>query len=192
MDYSAAVATIQTLDALDVLRRRALIDQALRITDPDELRRHVYRARAEQAEVQDANAEALEALWRDRDAMDAQRQVPATVGPEKGVQPRSIWVDGSVPLPKVRPVVVTWTTPRKPDLVREPKRPEGVGANRVYAEPKPKRERIEPEHGTTRRYAAPYKCRCPECKTAKSVENRQYAARVRARVRTPQDVEKQS
>lgn len=104
------------------LRQRHLTLEAAHA--PSDAARSLLVARAlhEARTSQEAHSEAVRAdlLARWKNAQEREGYEPPPVTPTE--RPREF--------PETRPVVVTWTTPRKPDLIRPERRAEVVGANR--------------------------------------------------------------
>ena len=175
MTPSDAIATVRALD-LPRGRKAELARRILATADPAEVGRIVYRARAQElAAHEDHVREVAEecALRRDYEARQSQHE------PETPSAPLSRWYadpDGAQ-FPEARPVVVTWTEPRKPDAERKQERREGIGKNHAQRVA----EVGKPAHGTVSRYSRPHLCRCTECRAAKSAQNREYIAARRAR-----------
>jgi len=156
MELSDALDIIRNLPNLHDARRRALVAVAVELRDrPDELRRHVYRCRAEDADVADRATK-----WF---AEEAERVRIANLKPEKKWQKPAYTVNGPVAPPE-RPVTVTWGEATKAGRIAVVRRPEGINTPADISRP----VELPPtsRHGTHHAYAK-YKCRCNPCREAK-------------------------
>lgn len=183
-----AVAELRSLE-FPVPRQRQLVVEAAHCPSDAARALLVARARHEARTSQEEHTAAIKAdlLARWQNAQAREGYEPPPVTPKH--RPREF--------PEARPVVVTWITPKKPDIVRPERRAEVVGANRrVRAKAKatpvmPEKilqvvEVVEPEPAAPKRGYGDkppvnlpegkrhgsqsyrdYKCRCHVCREGK-------------------------
>lgn len=188
MDTSDALTALRALD-LPSQRHRTLAAQIV-AADDIERRRVLYRARAEVAAAQDAAQSDYEALRRSRADWACRNPVQSRTAPSASIVSTYGDRDGVIPQP--RPVVVTWTTPKRPDVIRErvsQNLPESYAdiARKQAAKLEAERARepaSEPDivHGTSRAYRQAG-CRCEECRDWKRKTRAPQVTRARAEVR---------
>lgn len=156
MTLAEALAQIRDLTNLHEARRRALIAAAVDLRDqPDELRRHAYRCRAEDQEAADRGDE-----WYQE--MSVAVQIRNAQPPRKRETPAYAL---KKPLaPPERPVTVTWGPARKAGQTRVIRRPERIQNTKSISEPVELPPRSK--HGTEHAYNK-FRCRCNECREAK-------------------------
>ena len=182
MNLHEAARELHSLD-LPLPRRRQLTLEAAHAPTDDARGILVARARYEAQEGTRRRQEAVQAELKARWAWSQERAAfePQPVERKPVVDDR----------PQDRPVTISWTTPRKPDIVRPPRRAEIIGANRQLRAKKATKEIpevvevVEPTPAKPRKIRESvggvtvpdirhgirgynhYRCRCVECKQAK-------------------------
>ncbi|WP_341998159.1 hypothetical protein MRBLWH7_000117 [Microbacterium sp. LWH7-1.2] len=176
MTLSDALAALRALD-LPVPRIKYLAARV--VADPAEAHIIVRSARAEAERVR-AERDAAAGIDMAQRAAYAVRQ--SQTAAEKPSEASRTWQPREDEEPEPRPVRITYTAPRKPEIVREPNRPEqSEGFERTRAQrKKPKSEKRTPrgsatKHGTTSAYSDG--CRCQPCRDAVAVYKREYRMR---------------
>lgn len=168
MTPNDALAALRSLD-LQPGRRAELARVILATTDPAEVRRIVYRARAEG----DAAREAVSAEYSARLAAMRERSTSEDA-PERPQTPisRPLRIEEGTYLPPARPVTVRFVEPRKPDAEIPERRANVVGPNRAQRVVQENTSRGQksrrPNSGRTHGILGTYNwgCRCEPCTVA--------------------------
>lgn len=189
MNLHEAIAALRATK-LPTPRQRQLVLEASHAPSDAARNYLVLLARQEAQESAERHQDSIRREFRDRYEWSV-RNPPREPEPQGRPTPRA------PDRPEARPVIVTWTTPRKPDLIRPERHAEmHKGEERSRAQ----RERVEPA-GQLKEYTAKVRgdlskrthgkpstynsgCRCTSCitgysewKRARYAENKKIAAR---------------
>lgn len=186
---------LSQLRKLDLPRGRVQHLAALIVRSTDSERANIVQMATDEAE---RAQEALEAVMLAAITLSqewALRNPPArSTGYNEGRVGGGNYGPERVRQPEARPVVISWATPRRPEIVRPEKRPEQsegfetTRADRARAQsPQPRKKRrpngSPPECGTALSYVRG--CRCEPCRSA----NTEYARERRARLKENENPE---
>lgn len=166
MNLSQAIASVRELSDLPEPRRAQIVRDLMTAPTTGRWARIAESARQEAVQARLSTRADITAAWRARATMEALR------GSERPAESLDRVPRLPVTVETPRPVTVTWTTPRKPDVVRVQARPEAINSAPTYTCP--------PDHAHGLACYA-HRCRCIRCREAKAESQRAYLERRRAR-----------